>query len=78
MEIRDIYDNYPEFFKQWTRESGKNTLCDEFMRQQGFKSARFVITSKTRSEEIGYWYMDKNDYSIFNLLWAEKDYFDRT
>jgi hypothetical protein len=72
MKIKDLYDNYPEFYELWSRDDDNEILCDEFMRQQGYKSARFVITSKTKGSQTGHWYMDKDDYFIFNLLWAEE------
>ena len=74
MKIKDLYDNYPEFYELWSRDDDNEILCDEFMRQQGFKSANFVITKKTSREQSGYWYMDEDDYFIFTLLWAEEKF----
>jgi len=70
MKITDLYDNYPEFYELWSRDDDKEILCDEFMRQQGYKSAKFVITNETSRNQSGYWYMDKDDYFVFTLLWA--------
>jgi hypothetical protein len=74
MIIEDLYDNYPEFFELWYMTSNKELLCDEFMRQQGFKSAKFVITKQTSFEQSGHWEMDNDDYFVFNLLWAKEIY----
>ena len=72
MKITDLYDNYPEFYEPWSRDSDDEMLCDEFMRHKGYKSAKFVITNETTRTQSGHWYMDKDDYFIFTLCWAEK------
>lgn len=72
MKIVDMYDNYPEFYELWSRDSDNEMLCDEFMRLQGFKSANFVITKQTSREQTGHWEMDEDDYFVFTLLWAKE------
>lgn len=72
MKIVDMYDNYPEFYELWSMTPDRELLCDEFMRQQGFKSAKFIITNKTSREQTGYWVMDEDDYFVFTLLWAKE------
>lgn len=62
MKALNIY-MYREFAEKW-RNANVN-LGDEYLRQQGFKSAMF-------NEDNGVWLLDEDDYWMFQLLWGDK------
>lgn len=53
--------SYPEFTNKWR---GENVTGDEYLRQQGFKSASF-------DNNVG-WILDDDDYWMFQLLWGNR------
>ena len=63
MKVINLY-NYPDFAQKW-HDVSKSITGDEFLRQQGFKSARYD------GEHAG-WILDDDDYYMFHLLWDNK------
>ena len=61
MKVINLY-NYPDFVQKW-HDARMTITGDEFLRQQGFKSARYD------DKHLG-WILDDDDYYMFQLLWG--------
>lgn len=64
MKVINLY-NYPDFAQKWHDDRMTHIKGDEFLRQQGFKSARYD------GKHVG-WILDDDDYYIFQLLWGNR------
>jgi hypothetical protein len=63
MKVINIY-NYPDFAQKWLKSNIK-IQGHEFLRYQGFKSARYDDVN------VG-WILDDDDYYMFHLLWGNR------